>query len=69
MTCKACEATVEKVGGEVKGVAFIKASTKQKTAIVEYDKSQTDIQSIMKAIGTTGYKDDYGLHQAEDISK
>lgn len=56
MTCQACEATVEKVGSDVKGVIRIKASTKDKKAIVEFDKSKTDIKTIMKAIATTGYK-------------
>ena len=56
MTCAACEATVAKVGGDVDGVINITASTKEKNAVVEYDETKTDIQSIMKAIGSTGYK-------------
>lgn len=72
MTCPACEATVEKIGSEIKGVVNIKASTKEKRAIVEFDKTQTDIQSIMKAIATTGYKplgyeDASGKHKVDDI--
>ncbi len=56
MTCAACEATVSKVGSEVNGVVAISASTKEKHAIVSYDKTKTDIRTIMHAIGTTGYK-------------
>ena len=72
MTCKACEATVEKVGGEVKGVVTIKASVDEKNAVVSYDKTKTDVMHIMKAIGTTGYKpvgyiDASGEHQVDDI--
>ncbi|HFQ61920.1 MAG TPA: mercuric transport protein MerTP [Epsilonproteobacteria bacterium] len=72
MTCQACEATVEKVGSDVEGVISIKASTKDKRAIVEFDKSKTDIKTIMKAIGSTGYKpvsyeDKSGTHNVSDI--
>lgn len=72
MTCAACEATVAKVGGDVDGVINITASTPKKHAIVEYDKTKTDIDTIMKAIGTTGYKpvsyeDEAGNHKAEGI--
>lgn len=72
MTCQACEATVEKVGSDVDGVISIKASTKDKRAIVEFDKSKTDIKTIMKAIGSTGYKpvsyeDKSGTHSVDTI--
>ena len=72
MTCKACEATVEKVGGEVEGVVSIKASVDAKNAVVSYDKTKTDVKQIMTAIGTTGYKpvgyiDASGEHQVNDI--
>lgn len=72
MTCAACEATVAKVGGEVDGVINITASTPNKNAIVEYDKTKTDIKTIMQAIGTTGYKpvgydDEEGYHSVDDI--
>ncbi len=72
MTCKACEATVEKVGGEVNGVLDIKASVDKKSAVVRYDKSKTDVKEIMNAIGTTGYKpvgyeDETGRHKADGV--
>jgi len=71
MTCKACEATVEKVGGDVKGVVSISASVAKKNAVVSYNKTKTDVTTIMKAIGTTGYKpvgyDDANGHHAVEI--
>lgn len=72
MTCSACEATVEKVGSEVVGVVSIKVSAPDKHAIVEFDKSKTDINTIMKAIETTGfrpilYDDDSGKHDESEI--
>jgi len=56
MTCKACEATIEKYVFEVKGVTHVKASSSKKEATVKFDKTQTDINYIMKAISKTGYK-------------
>ena len=38
------------------GVVSAKASTQNKNAVIEFDKTKTDIQSIMKAIAITGYK-------------
>ena len=74
MTCRACEATVEKVASEVDGVVSVKASTDKKRAIVEFDKSRTNIQTIMKAIGTTGYtpvsyQDKQGVHTVSNLPK
>ena len=74
MTCKACEATVEKVAGDVSGVTWVKASTKEKRAELTYDKSITDIETILKNIVTTGYmptgyKDAQGvMHQLKELS-
>jgi len=56
MTCKACEATIEKVGKDVDGVGYIKASSEGKNAIVKFDKTKTNIREVMQAIATTGYK-------------
>ena len=55
MTCAACEATVAKVSSEVNGVIDVKASTPNKNAVVQYDKSKTNIKTIMDAIEVTGY--------------
>lgn len=70
MTCEACEATVVKAGSDVDGVINITASTPDKHAIVEYDKTKTDIGTIMRAIAKTGYKpvgfeDEGGHHNVE----
>ena len=72
MTCGACEATIAKVGGDVRGVTNISASAPEKHAIVEYDKTKTDINTIMKAIAETGYKpvsydDESGNHKVNGI--
>ena len=56
MTCKACEATIEKVTKDVQGVGKAQVSHKNQNAIIEYDKTETNINEILKAIGTTGYK-------------
>lgn len=67
MTCEACEIAIEKVS-ENDGVVKIKASSPNQTAIVEFDKTQTNIETIMKAIEMKGfkpvsYKDEDGLHE------
>lgn len=72
MTCPTCEATVERIGGDVEGVISIKASTEDKFAIVEFDQTKTDINTIMKAIGNAGYKpvsyeDNSGKHAVSGI--
>ena len=72
MTCAACEATVEKVSYDVNGVISAKASVDKKNAVIEYDKTKTDIQTIIQAIGTTGYRpvgyeDANGHHAVTDI--
>ena len=67
MTCDACEIAIEKVSKNP-GVVKIKASSPDQKAVVEYDKTQTDIQTIMKAIELKGFKpvsyeDEEGLHE------
>jgi len=56
MTCKACEATIEKVVLESGGVSSAKASSVNKNAMISFDVTKTDVNSIVKAIATTGYK-------------
>lgn len=67
MTCGHCEVAIEKIG-EDKGVAKIKATSDEQKVEVEYDKTQTDIKTIMDAIEMKGftpvsYEDDSGLHE------
>lgn len=74
MTCGHCEVAIEKIGQD-KGVAKIKATSEDQKVEVEYDKTQTDIKTIMDAIemkGFTpiGYEDENGLHELNvSISK
>ncbi|PHR71079.1 MAG: heavy metal transporter [Arcobacter sp.] len=72
LTCPSCERTVETVAMQVDGVIKIKASTENKNAVVEFDKTKTSITHIMKAIGETGYmpinyEDNLGKHKVEGI--
>jgi len=56
MTCKACEATIEKVVLETGAVGSVKASSQNKNALIHFDNTKTNIDEIAKAIATTGYK-------------
>ena len=56
MTCVGCEVTLEKSVKSLPGIISFKASAKDNNAKVEFDKSQTNIDEIMEAIGKTGYK-------------
>ncbi len=67
MTCEACEIAIEKVSKDT-GVVKVSASSPDQKVVVEYDKSQTDITTIMKAIELKGftpvsYEDEEGLHE------
>jgi len=56
MTCKACEATIEKVVLEAGAVGSVKASAKNKNALISFDKNKLSVDDLAKAIATTGYK-------------
>ncbi len=56
MTCKACEATIERVVLKTGAVSSVKASSKNKDALISFDKTKINIDEIVKAIATTGYK-------------
>lgn len=67
MTCDACEIAIEKVSKDP-GVVKVTASSPDQKAVVEFDKTQTDIHTIMKAIEMKGFKpvsyeDEEGLHE------
>src|SRR5210317_1675918 len=67
MTCDACEIAIEKVSKNP-GVVKVTASSPDQKAVVEFDKTQTDIHTIMKAIEMKGFKpvsyeDEEGLHE------
>ena len=56
MTCADCEATLEKEGMKIPGVTSVIASNPDKEIIVKFDKSQTDVKTIMREIRKTGYR-------------
>ena len=67
MTCRSCEIALERIS-ENTGVVNVKASSPEQKAIVEYDKTQTDIQTIIKALEMKGYtalsyEDEQGIHE------
>jgi copper chaperone CopZ len=55
MTCVGCEARLEKALLKVDGVLKFKASAKNNTASVEFDKSKTDVEKINKVLKEMGY--------------
>ncbi len=67
MTCEACEIAIEKVSQD-SGVVKVTASSPDQKVVVEFDKTQTDIHTIMKAIELKGftpvsYEDEEGVHE------
>ena len=56
MTCEGCEEMISATGAKVDGVISITASSPLQQAVVEYNTSKTDIETIMKKIAETGYK-------------
>lgn len=66
MTCEACEIAIDKVHTDT-GMVSVKSSSPDQRVEVEYDKTQTDIKTIMKAISKKGftpvsYEDKDGVH-------
>lgn len=55
MTCQGCEAHVNSELSKVPGIVDHKTSYKEGISIVIFDKSKTDLDSIIKAINATGY--------------
>ncbi|PZX61013.1 copper chaperone CopZ [Algoriphagus ratkowskyi] len=55
MTCSGCEEHVNHEVNMLKGIVNTSVSYDNGNAIVEFDKTQTDIQEIEKAIAKTGY--------------
>lgn len=67
MTCEACEIAIDKIITD-KGMVKVKSSSTDQRVEVEFDKTQTDIVTIMKAISRKGftpvsYEDEKGLHE------
>ncbi len=55
MFCASCPYIVKKAISAVKGVQAVKARIKDRTAIVRFDDSMTNINAIQKATGDVGY--------------
>ncbi|MCF6169533.1 MAG: cation transporter [Bacteroidales bacterium] len=56
MTCVGCEVTLEENISKIKGVVSVKASHTEKEAIIEFDSTKTDINTITETIIESGYK-------------
>ena len=56
MTCDACQNHVDFAVNELNGIVSVKTSYQNKSAIIEFDTTQTSIQQINQAINSTGYK-------------
>ncbi|MBI4357992.1 MAG: cation transporter [Candidatus Omnitrophica bacterium] len=56
MTCFTCEIAVQSAVKKLPGIHQIKASAKDKIAIVSYDPQKTNLDQIVTAINQTGYK-------------
>lgn len=56
MTCVGCEVTLEENISKIEGVVSVKASHTEKEAIIEFDSTKTNINTITKTIKESGYK-------------
>ena len=56
MTCVGCEVTLEENVSKIEGVISVKASHTEKEAIIEYDSTKTNINTITETIKESGYK-------------
>ncbi len=56
MTCVGCEVTLEENISDIEGVVSVKASHTEKEAIIEFDSTKTDLNTITKTIKESGYK-------------
>lgn len=56
MSCFTCEISVQSAVKKLPGVYQVKASAKDKLALVSYDPEKTSLNQIVAAINETGYK-------------
>lgn len=56
MSCFTCEISVQSAVKKLSGVYQVKASAKDKLAIVSYDPQKTNLDQIVSAINQAGYK-------------
>ena len=55
MTCTSCEAHINHSVNQLKGILKVKSSYENGNAEIKFDKSETTIKEIEKAINSTGY--------------
>lgn len=55
MMCNGCEAHVSREVQKLDGIVSVTASHKMGNAVVEFDKTKTDVGNIEEAINSTGY--------------
>src|SRR4030095_1561743 len=56
MDCHSCALRIEKNLSKIKGIDDVKVNLGSETAVITYEKSEVDLDSIIKAIGKIGYK-------------
>lgn len=56
MTCDHCVQTIKKAVGETAGVKQIDVNLQKKQVSVEFDESQTDLETIIAKIADAGYE-------------
>jgi len=56
MDCPSCALRIEKNLSKIKGIDDVKVNLGSETAVITYEKSEVDLDSIIKAIGKIGYK-------------
>ena len=56
MTCVGCEVTLERNISKIEGVVSVKASHTNNEAVIEFDSTKTDINTITNEIKESGYK-------------
>lgn len=56
MTCDACEHHVDHAVNELNGIIEVNSSYDNGNTMIKFDKSQTNMEEIVEAINSTGYK-------------
>src|SRR5436190_20317414 len=56
MSCESCEAEVNHEVNKLPGTIKSKVSYENKNAVIEFDASKTNIEKIIDAVNSTGYK-------------
>ena len=56
MTCASCEDHVKHAVNDLEGIVISKVSYENGNAIIEFDKTRTNVTEIEKSINSTGYK-------------